>query len=60
MKTLKDAVEAKQKLERDVLALVKTFEDEYDLSVGSIYNSLTHTIGDVNPKTEGIRVVVEV
>lgn len=35
-KTLKDAIEAKLKLQGDILRLVQEFETEYDISVSEI------------------------
>lgn len=35
-KTLKEAIEAKLKLEQDILGLIREFETEYDISVSEI------------------------
>lgn len=59
MKTLKDAIEAKRQLERDILALVREFEVEYDLSVDNVELLKTQTMGGSN-QTVSVRIEVYV
>lgn len=60
MKTLKDAIEAKQKLEQDILALVREFEVEYDIWLSDICMNKNDTMGCKDGVTTGIKIKVKI
>lgn len=62
MPTLKEAIEAKIKLEQDILGLIREFEFEfaYDVGVTDIRLIRSQTFSDPTERTVAVEVMVEV
>lgn len=60
MPTLNDAIEAKIKLEQDILGLIREFEFAYGVTVRGVDLIRSRTLGDPTERTMAVEVQVEV
>lgn len=60
MLTLKEAIEAKIKLEQDILGLIREFEFAYDVGVTDIRLIRSQTFSDPTERTVAVEVQVEI
>lgn len=60
MPTLKEAIEAKIKLEQDILGLIREFEFAYDVGVRGVDLIRSRTLGDPTERVVAVEVVVEI
>lgn len=60
MPTLNDAIEAKIKLEQDILGLIREFEFAYGVGVRGVDLIRSQTLSDPTERVVAVEVVVEI